>query len=274
MPADAPGNPLRIGLIGFGRIGQRLARYLAASPDRTQLVAILLRPEQREAAQQLVNGVHICTTWDEFRATHPMIAVECASAQTLVSLGTLILGAGIDLIPLSLAALVDPAIEKALLAAASAGPGRLEIAAGAMGSIDFLAAGRLDDLRAVTFRAIYPAARWVGTPAEGMINLPAVAKRTIFLRTSVREAAALFPRHINVAVGVALAGLGLDQTIAELAADPVLTQAMFEIDADAGPGPVHLTVAGRNVALGADPVDYTTFSVLRLLRRRTERIAI
>ena len=143
-----------------------------------------------------------------------------------------------------------------------------------MGSIDFLAAARIDVLRAVTFRAIYPVARWAGTPAESMIDLPSVVERTRFLRSSVREAATLFPRHINVAVGVALAGLGLDKTTAELAADPNLTQAVFEIEADAGPGPVHLTVAGRDARLGADPVDYTTFSVLRLLQRRTERIAI
>lgn len=160
------------------------------------------------------------------------------------------------------------------MAAAKTGPGRLELAAGAAGSIDVVAAAREDGIASLLFRAVYPCARWRGTPAEARIDLTSTAQRTAFFRGAAREAVALFPRHINVAAAVALAGPGLDQTVVELAADPAITQAVFEIEIKAGPGPVYLRVEGRDAPLGADPVDYTTFSVIRALRRRTAPIRV
>ena len=90
----------------------------------------------------------------------------------------------------------------------------------------------------------------------------------VFRKGSVREVLRAFPGHFNVSVGVALAGLGLDRTEAELVADPRITQARFEVEAEAGPGAITLRVGGRDAPVEADPVDYTTFSLIRLLRRR------
>jgi hypothetical protein len=44
--------------------------------------------------------------------------------------------------------------------------------------------------------------------------------------------------------------------------------ATFEVEASAAPGAVTLRVGGRDAPVEADPIDYTTFSVIRLLRRR------
>jgi aspartate dehydrogenase len=116
----------------------------------------------------------------------------------------------------------------------------------------------------------YPPARLRGTPgeAEGL-----TAPRVVFAGT-VRQAAALFPRHLNVSVGVALAGLGMDRTEFTLIADPGITQAAFLVEAEAGPGAIRLAVDGRDRPVDEDPADYTTFSVLRLLRRRQASVMI
>jgi aspartate dehydrogenase len=140
--------------------------------------------------------------------------------------------------------------------------------------VDVIAAAREESIESVLFRAIYPTTRWRGTYAETRINLDAARGRETFLAAPAREAVRLFPRHINVAVGVALAGVGLDATRVELALDSEISQAIFEIEMRAGPGPVFLRIEGRDAPLGADPVDYTTFSVLRLLRRRAATIRI
>ena len=255
------------GLIGFGRIGQRIAARLHG-PDAPRLACVLLRPAQ------LADGIPACADLAGFLAHRPTVAVECASPAALAELGPAVLAAGVDLIPLSLAAMTDPAVETRLRDAARAGPGRIELAGGAMAGLDVLATAREDRLDRVTFRAAYPPARWVGTPAEARIDLRQVASRTLFFRGSVREAASMFPRHLNLSVGVALAGLGLDATRAELFADPALRQAEFEVEAAAAAGPILLRVGPRDVAAGADPVDHTTFSVMRLLRRRGAAIAV
>jgi aspartate dehydrogenase len=261
------------GVIGFGRIGQHIAGRLQG-PDAPRLVAALVRPSQVDRARLTFGEEKICTSLDAFVSRHPAIAVECASATALDIYGPPLLAAGIDLVPLSLAALADPAVEARLCHAASVGPGRIELAAGAMASLDFLAVAREDALSQVTFRASYPTARWIGTPAERFIDLARVTAPTVFFRGAVREAASLFPRHLNVSVGVALAGLGLDNTAAELLADPSLSQAAFAVEAVSRAGAIRLCIGPSDAAAGVDPLDYTTFSVIRVLRRRTARIAI
>lgn len=264
-------EPVRCGLVGLGRIGRRLAACLQDTHPAGGLVAVLVRPAQLDAARALAGTARVCTDLGQFLALRPDVAVECASAAVLAEIGPAILASGVDLMPLSLAALADEATEHSLMAAAHAGPGRLEIPAGAMGSLGFIAAAREDGLHRVLFRAFNPpevwAAGWVGGSAQ-----PASAD--LFFRGSVRDAARQFPRNLNVSVGVALAGLGLDQTEVELHADPEITQAVFEVAIEAGPGPVMLRVRSRDAPAGHDPADYTTFSVLRLLRRRHERIIV
>ena len=267
-------QPIPFGLIGLGRIGRRIIERFSGEAGAPSLTAVLVRPGQRSAAEAVVGSERVCTSLDEFIARRPSVAVECASREIFASGAASILAAGIDLIPLSLAALADRDVETRIIAAATVGPGRLEIPPGAMGSLDVLAAASEDDLTRVVFRAAYPVARWRDSAAATMVDLDHVTNRTTFYRGSVRNIARLFPRHVNVAVGVALAGLGLDRTDAELIADPTLTQAEFEVDIAAGPGAVALRVLGRDAALGTDPADYTAFSVLRLLRRRQASIMI
>jgi aspartate dehydrogenase len=265
----APDDRLRFGIIGLGRIGRRLATRLSGDAEAPNLAAVLVRPEQRETAYALVGAARVCTSIHEFLERRLRVAAECASAASLGAHGPALLAAGIDVIPLSLGAFADEAVEASLLQAARAGPGRMELPAGAMGSLGFLAAAREDGLSRVRFRAAYPVARWrrMGAAAR-LLDLDRVAEPVVFFKGTVREVLRAFPGHLNVAAGVALAGLGLDHTEAELVADPRLSQATFEVEASAAPGAITLRVGGRDAPVEADPIDYTTFSVIRLLRRR------
>lgn len=262
------------GLIGFGRIGRRIAARLAGRPEAPPLVAVLARPGDADAARAAVPHAAVCTDADDFLARPMAVAVECASAATLAALGPPTLRAGIDLVPLSLTALCDPAAEAAILGAAAEGPGRLEIPPGAVGTLDLLAAAREEGLERVVYRQLKSPAMWARTPAADLCDLAAVRGRTVILSGSVREVAARFPRNLNVSVGVALAGLGLDRTAVEVVADPALSETAHELDLDAGPGSARLRLSGRPVGPDGDPVDYTTFGVLRLLLRRRARVMV
>jgi len=267
-PISMPPERARLGIIGWGRIGRRIATRLRDRPGAPRLVAVLVRPGQEAP------DAPACSSLAAFMQAAPDVVVECASAAALLACGPRLLAAGIDVMPLSLSAFAEPENEALLTQAASAGPGRLEIPAGAMGSIGFLAAAREEGLRHVLFRAANGPVAWGRTAARDMLDLEAVSAPTVFLRAPVRAVARLFPRSLNVSVGVALAGLGLDATQAELTVDPALSQARFEVEASAGPGLAVMRVHGPGRPPGADPVDYTTFSVLRLLLRREARIMI
>lgn len=246
----------RFAIIGGGKIGRRLATLAARVPG-WHLTATHLRGGDLGA----------------LIATKPELVFECASRAALAELAPPLLRAGIDVVPLSLTAFCDRTIERTLIAAAEAGPGRLEIPPGAMATLEALAAAREDELRAVVYRQIKSPAMWKSTPARDLADLDSVAARHVFAAGSVREIADRFPDNLNTAVGVALAGLGLDATRIELIADPATQATEHELDVDAGPGSYRLRVGGRAVGSG-DPVDYSTFGLLRILRRRSARLVI
>ena len=160
------------------------------------------------------------------------------------------------------------------MAAATAGPGRLEIAPGGVGTLDLLAAAREEGLHRVVYRQLKSPAMWQLTPAARLADLPCIAQRAVFYASSVRDAAALLPGNVNSSVAVALAGLGLDRTEVELVADPALSETAYELEVHAAPGIAFLRLGGRPVGPHGDPADYTTFSVVRLLRRRWARMMI
>jgi aspartate dehydrogenase len=254
---------MRWGILGFGRIGRRLETRLPGA------AAILVKPAQAFAA-----GKSACATIDDFIAAKPAVAIECASAPVLAEHGPKLLAAGIDLVPLSLTALADPAVERRLMSAAEAGPGRLEIAPGAIGTLDLLATAREEGLRRVVYRQIKPPAMWRLTPAAVLADWASIKERQVYFRGSVRDVARQMPGNLNTSVGVALAGLGLDATEAELVADPTISETAHELEVHAAPGNAVLKLGGRDVPPDGDPVDYTTFSLMRILRRRQARVMI
>jgi aspartate dehydrogenase len=253
----------RYGIVGFGRIGQRLAVRLPGA------VAVLTRSPAETAVD-----VPVCRDLRSFLEYRPQVVVECASRDALAEIGPKVLAAGCDLVPLSLTALADREFESCLMAAAEAGPGRIEIAPGAIGTLDLLATAREEGITRVVYRQLKSPAMWKLVAAARGINFDPIRSRTVFRRGSVRELATDFVDNLNTSVGVALAGLGLDRTEAELVADPALTETAHELEIHAAPGNAVLKLGGRDVPPDGDPVDYTTFSLMRVLRRRDARVAI
>jgi len=232
-------------------------------------VAVLARTSPETAGD-----VPICHDLQTFLDYRPTVVVECASRDALAEIGPKVLAAGCDLVPLSLTALADREVELRLTAAAEAGPGRIEIAPGAVGTLDLLATAREEGIARVVYRQLKSPAMWKLIAAARGIDFDAVGSRSVFRRGSVRELAMDFTNNLNTSVGVALAGLGLDRTEAELVADPELTETAHELEIHASPGNAVLKLGGRDVSPDGDPVDYTTFSVMRVLRRRGARVVI
>lgn len=253
----------RYGIVGFGRIGRRLAARLPGA------VAVLARSPVETGSE-----VPVCRDLRSFLEHGPRVVVECASRDALAAIGPAVLAAGCDLVPLSLTALADREVERRLMAAADAGPGRIEIAPGAIGTLDLLATAREEGIARVVYRQLKSPAMWALVAAARGVDFDSIEARSVFRRGSVRELAADFANNLNTSVGVALAGIGLDRTEVELVADPALTETAHELEIHAAPGNAVLKLGGRDVPPDGDPVDYTTSSLMRVLRRRDARVAI
>ena len=224
---------------------------------------------------ETAGDVPVCRDLRTFLEYRPQVVVECASRDALADIGPKVLAAGCDLVPLSLTALADREIERRLMAAAEAGPGRIEIAPGAIGTLDLLATAREEGIARVVYRQLKSPAMWkLVAAARGDRLRSDQEPHSVPARQRPRAGDATsstisIPRSASRWPGSASTG-----TEAELVADPALTETAHELEIHAAPGNAVLKLGGRDVPPDGDPVDYTTFSLMRVLRRRDARVAI
>lgn len=233
--------PLRVGLIGFGAIGQSMARIIDQYPGEATLVGALVRASKDRGSAP----IPLVSSSADLMTLQPDIVVECAGHSGLEAHGAAVLTAGADLLVASLGALADEKVEAMLRKAAEAGGRKVLLPSGALGSLDALAAARLAGLDDVTYISRKSPRAWRGTPAETMIALDDLIASKIFFAGDARKAALTFPQNANVAAAVALAGIGFERTRVELMADPAATGNTHTVRAKGAFGEFEFVIAGK-----------------------------
>lgn len=245
---------LRLAIVGFGAIGQELARML--QPDRQLEISQIIVPprsvqDARRIAAQLAPQAQVLAELDTSPAQRPGLLAECAGHQAVMLHVVPALRAGIPAVVASVGALHDVDCLASLEAAAGEGGTRVQLIAGAIGGIDALTAASVGGLERVLYAGRKPPQGWLGTPAERVCALAELTDPCVIFRGSAREAALSFPKNANVAATVALAGLGLDRTEVELIADPAVQRNVHRVQAWGLFG--HLDVRLENLPLPGNP---------------------
>lgn len=246
---------VQIAMVGHGAIATWVLRRLAEDhPDPVgggageapTVTAVLCRPGRQDAAAGAVGpGVAIATAVSELPDGIDLI-VDCAGHGGLATHGAGALRRGIDLLTLSIGALVEADLVEELSQAAREGGSRLHLASGAIGSLDALAAAATGGLDQVVYIGRKPPAAWRGSPAEETMDLddPPPQPHRHF-RGHAGEAARRYPKNANVAAAVALAGIGFQATEVELWADPTIDRSIHRIEAEGAFGILEFEVMGR-----------------------------
>ena len=202
-----------VGLIGCGGIAQDVVAALCASPaNGVSVIGALARPGRGEAARAKLCGIDVVESLDDLLALGPALVAEVAGQSAVAEHGSAVLRSGIDCLVISVGALADPVLLARLRSAAQDGSSRILLPAGAIGGIDAIAAMRVAGLTSVRYRSRKPPAAWRGSPAENLVDLAGLTRRTVLYKGTAGEAALLYPQNANVAAAVALAGLGFDAT--------------------------------------------------------------
>jgi aspartate dehydrogenase len=211
----------RVGIIGAGAVGGTVARWLLEGAlEGCELIAVVLRRASTGSADPIS-----VRTPEELLARSPDIVVEAAGHEAVREYGEAVLTTGRDFVCVSVGALADPSLRVRLEQAAIIGSSRLIIPSGAVGGLDALRAaafGGLDDVLVEQRKppiAVLP-------PDECHISHPL----TLFTG-SAAEAAAKFPKTMNIVAAVALAGIGLDKTRCQVIADPTIDGAHVTVQA-------------------------------------------
>lgn len=220
----------RVVLIGFGGIGSGVAGALReGAVAGVELAGAVVRTSGAAAAA----GVRELEFEDALEVAD--LFVECAGGGAVRQYGPRIVGAGKDLLIVSVGALADPELRATLI---DEGPGRTFISNGAIGGLDLLRGvaikGGLARVELVTRKLpgtlVQP---WMDD--EEASRLRATEHPVTVFEGSVTEAIALFPHTLNVAVALAHTTGMWEETIVRLVADPQAVRINHEISAS---GPV------------------------------------
>ncbi|MFD0858066.1 aspartate dehydrogenase [Roseovarius aquimarinus] len=255
-----------IGIIGFGAIAQYVARELERGGLRAAVV--LARPGREDAARAAMQ-IEAVTDADAL-AERADLVIDCAGHAGLAAHGPTLLGAGTRLVTLSLGALADEALVGALEAAARRGGGVLQLASGAIGALDALAAARVGGLDVVRYTGTKPPRGWAGSPAEEALDLGALTQAEAHFTGTARAAALAYPKNANVAAAVALTGRGFDATEVRLIADPAATQNTHRIEAEGAFGRLDVTISGHALPDNPRSSALAAMSAVHAARRETE----
>lgn len=249
-------------IIGCGAVGEAVAAYLAEYED-VVIGAAIINPGSEPRARDLFGqDVEIAYSVDDL-ATQVDLAADCAGHPALRQHGEAILSHGINLVTVSSGALADAGLYDRLAAAAQQGGSQLRVVSGAIGALDALSAAGIGSLAKVTYRGRKPPQGWRGSPAETKLDLDGLSEATVHFSGSARNAALEYPKNANVAASVALAGIGFDDTLVELIADPDVERNIHEIAAEGDFGRYEFRIEGRSLPGNPRSSALTAMSVVR-----------
>lgn len=249
-------DPLRIGIIGFGAIGQAVAEGITAGrAGNARLVAVLEQcaRDYRAARHPLACNPAITFTEDAaaFHAAAFDLGVEVAGQEALKSHALDVVQRGRDILVASIGAFTDEVFFDRLLQGAAENGARVLLTSGALPAVDWMSAAAMAAGGTASITQSKPVESWRGTPAVGMIDLDGLRAATCFFESSAREAASRFPKSSNITAMLALSTVGFDKTRVRLVADPtsVRMHTLIEFRSDAG----SLRVEWEGVPLAKNP---------------------
>ncbi len=247
--------PLTVAIGGLGTIGLAVARALdctsgPAGVEGLRLVAVSARNLDKAAANlaDFVDPPEIVELED--LAGRADIVLEAASGAVFERIAEPALRAGRVLVPCSVSALLPRLY---LVALAQQTGGRIVVPTGALPGLDAVRACAEGPVESITLEARRPPAGLAGSPYLAKHNIDALSITTptrVFEGNAV-EAAAGFPSCANVAIALALAGIGAVRTRVAIWADPAVEHSTHTVRVRAEAARLSLTV--ENVPSEAHP---------------------
>lgn len=248
---------LQVGLLGFGTIAREVARAVADGTLDARLSAV--RDNHPDAAAETLAELFpddpppVVSSLDELTAPAEIV-LEAAGGAAVAEAAEPVLEAGCDLLVMSVGAFADERLYDRVMAAARESDGTLHVPSGAIAGLDAVKTAAItDEIRTVSLTTTKPPSGLTGAPyvEDEALDLDGFDHATVIFEGPAREAAPAFPSNINVAMALALAGIGPDRTTVRIVADPDEENNVHHIEVEGSMGEIETTV--RNVPSPTNP---------------------
>ena len=253
---------MKLGIIGCGAIGTDVAK---AADGMEEIEKIYLHDLKPEASKKLCNNLKkgiikpVANFLDDVD-----VVFEAASQQAVGQYGQVVLQAKKDMVIMSIGSLFDDTLRKKLETLARKNKCKIYLPSGAVCGIDGVLAAGIERLDSVTL---------VTTKSPVSLGIK-VENRTVVFEGSAREAVKRFPKNINVAACLSLAGIGFDETKVEIVADPVETRISHKILAHGRFGRLRAEVENMPNPNNPQSSYMASLSAIAILRRIINPIQI
>ena len=265
---------MKVGLIGYGTIGRTLADAIrsGAAGDVT-LVAVLDIFEASPFSGQPGEPAYT-TDADAFLARDTDLVIEAASQAVLRKFAAQVLAAGKDLLAMSVGTFADVDFLEQMRELAERHGRRIYLPAGAIGGLDALSAAAIDEIDEVVLTTTKPPAGLQSVGLEPAVDLSTITEPTCIYEGPAVEAVKRFPKNVNVAAALSLAGIGVHKTRVRIVADPASTSNTHRVEARGRFGQFSMELRLLPSPTNPRTSYLASLSAIRMLRKLTEPIRI
>jgi aspartate dehydrogenase len=253
---------MNLGIIGCGAIGTDVA---LAADHMKEINRIYIHDCNKTASEklnkQLTKGA--IKTVEGFLKDVDVV-FEAASQQAVVQYAQMVLDEGKQLVIMSIGSMFDDNLRKKLEDTARKQHCKIYLPSGAVCGIDGVFAASIEKLDSVTLVTTKPP-KSLGKSVEN---------RTVIFNGTARDAVKEFPKNINVAACLSLAGIGFDHTKVEIVADPVETRISHKILAHGRFGRLRAEVENMPNPNNPQSSYMASLSAIAILRRIIDPIQI
>jgi len=261
-----PNEPLKVGIAGLGAIGMPVARWLDDGVEGLTLSGVSAGNVERARSRVADFASPPAVRTNEDLVAVSDVVVECLPPTLFEEVAVPVVEQGKTLIVLTLTSLLT---RLDLVDRARETGAQIIAATGALLGFDAVRAAAKGEVYSVVMKSRKPPAglkKAVFVIEQG-IDLDASDEPVCLYSGSVRDAAAKFPANVNVAVALAMAGIGVDRTEYEIWADPSVDRNTHNIVVDASSTRFDMTIAGVPTEENPATGKLTPLSVMATLER-------
>ncbi|MHA1333151.1 MAG: aspartate dehydrogenase [Candidatus Odinarchaeia archaeon] len=274
-------EPLKIGLIGCGAIGNIMVDAINDGKlSDIKLIAVYdksIENAQKCAAKLPEKPIIVNSLEDLISNKEIELIVEAASQEAVREYGVRILESGKHLMIMSIGALVDEELRNKLEETAEKYDRKIYLPSGAIAGLDGIKAASLSNLKEVILTTRKNPQKLKNSPFFEInkdIKIDSITEPAVIDDRPAENIIHLFPRNINVASTLSLAGIGTKKTRVRIIADPTVDKNIHEIEAHGDFGSLYVKLENYTVPTNPRTSYLAALSAIRTLKRIVERIKI
>ena len=210
-----------IAIIGCGAIGN----FILSKLDEFDLIKTIYVMDHNFYRAKIMEG-----KYKKVRAIQQLesvldkcaLVVEAASTDAVKTYGTLVLTRGVDFMVMSSGAFVDTTLFQKMTKLAYKNDCLLLIPSGAVGGLDALKSAKVCEIESVELTTTKPVSSFIDSPylEAKKIDVKNIKKPMVVFEGTALEAIKAFPKNINIAITLSLAGFGPEKTKVKIVVDP------------------------------------------------------